>query len=342
MFQRILVPLDGSTRAERAIPVAARIARASGGAVVLVRAVNVAFGVLPSLVGEAPVVQSVLDADQAAAEEYLAAIKQAPELAGITTDTTVVSGPVGEVILAAAASSQADLIVLCSHGYTGMTRWALGSVAEKVARHGLVPVLVLREAGPVPAGLHPDATRPLRALVALDGSVLAKAALEPAASLIAALSAPAQGTLHLVRVVKPVMADRKEKDPEGQEHFLYKAKRYLSATVEHMRLGLVAPAVANLKLPVTWSVAIDTDVAEGIVRVAENGEDAAGAGVFGRCDVIAMATHGLGGMQRWTMGSITERVLHATRLPLLIVRPPDLLDKSKVTWDAATLSAIQG
>ena len=342
MYTRILVPLDGSPRAERAVPVAARIARVSGGVVILVRAVNVAIGFLSSLVGEAPVVQSALEADQAAAEAYLAGIKQVPELAGITTETRVVSGPVGSAILAVAESSQADLIMLCSHGYTGMTRWALGSVAEKVARYAQVPVLVLREAGPVPAGPHPDATRPLRALVALDGSVLAKAALAPAASLIAALSAPAQGALHLVRVVKPVLADREEKDPEEHEHFLYKAKRYLSATVEHMRVGLVAPVVANLKLPVTWSVVIDADVAAGIVRVAENGEDAAGAGVFGRCDVIAMATHGRGGIQRWALGGITERVLHATRLPLLIVRPPDMLDTSKMTWNAATLSAIQG
>ena len=342
MYTRILVPLDGSTRAERAIPVAARIARTSGGAVILVRAVNIAIGIWPSLAGYATDVPSALDAGQAAADEYLAGIKQAPELAGIPTETRTLSGPVGEAILAVAESSQADLIVLCSHGYTGMTRWALGSVAEKVARYALVPVLVLREAGPVPAGPHPDLTRPLRVLVPLDGSVLAKAALEPATSLIAALSAPAQGTLHLVRVVKPVLPGREEKDPEEQEHFLYKAKRYLSATVEQLRAGLVASALVHLKLPITWSVVIDTDVAAGIVRVAENGEDAAGAGVFGRCDVIAMATHGHGGMLRWAMGSITERVLHATRLPLLIVRPPTMLDKSKVTWDAATLSATQG
>src|SRR5260370_8445052 len=93
MYTRILVPLDGSTRAERAIPVAARIARTSGGAVVLVRAVNVAFGFLPSLVGEAPVVQSVLAADQAAADAYPAGIKQVPEPADITTTTTLTLRP---------------------------------------------------------------------------------------------------------------------------------------------------------------------------------------------------------------------------------------------------------
>jgi nucleotide-binding universal stress UspA family protein len=341
MFQRILVPLDGSKRAERAIPVAARIARTSGGIVILVHAVNAAIEFWPSLAGEATSDQSVLDADQAAAEEYLAAIKQAPELASITTETRILFGPVGPAILAAAESSQADLIVLCSHGFTGMTRWALGSVAEKVARYALVPVLVLREAGPVPSGPHPDVTRPLRALVALDGSVLAKIALAPAASLITALAAPAQGALHLVRVVKPVIPDLEGKDPEEPEHFLYKAKRALSSTVEQMHAGLVAPAVAHLKLPVTWSVAIDTDAAQGIVRVAENGEDAEGAGVFGRCDVIAMAAHGRGGVQRWMLGSITERVLSSTKLPVLIVRPPDMVDKSNMRWDAATLSAMR-
>ena len=177
--------------------------------------------------------------------------------------------------------------------------------------------------------------------MALDGSSHAKTAIEPAANLIAALAAPAQGALHLTRVVKPVASDDEEKDPEGREHFMHKAKRYLSSTVEHLREGLVAPAVADLKVPVTWSVAVDTDVASALIRVAENGEDAEGAGVFGGCDLIAMATHGSGGIQRWAMGSITERVLGATKLPLLIVRLTDMMDKSHLTWDTATLAALQ-
>lgn len=341
MFQRILVPLDGSHRAERAIPVAARLARASSGSVVLLRAVHTPVEFWPSLVSEPKMAQTIVDTNLAETKQYLAGIMTTPALDGIPTETVVLFGPPASTILSVAHSCHADLIVLCSHGYTGMTRWVLGSVAEKVIRHAPIPVFVLREGGPVPAGPHPDATRPLRALVALDGSSHAKTAIEPAARLIAALAAPAQGALHLTRVVKPVTPDDEEIDPEGREQFLYKAKRYLSSTVEHLHEGLVTPAVADLKLPVSWSVAVDTDVASALIRVAENGEDAEGAGVFGACDLIAMATHGYGGMQRWAMGSITERVLNATKLPLLIVRPPDMMDKSHVTWDTATLAALQ-
>jgi len=296
-----------------------------------------------SLVQEPGVVQTVIDTHLSEAEKYLLALTRSPDLDGVPTETMVLSGPIASTLLAVARSSRADLVVLCSHGYTGMTHWVLGSVAEKVARHAPVPVLVLRECGSVPAGLHPDPTRPLRVLVALDGSARAKTALEPATSLVAALAAQGQGALHLVRVVKPTASDDEEKDlDEIREPTLNKAKKYLSATVEHLRASLVAPAVASLKLPVTWSVAVDADVASALIRVAENGEDAAGAGIFGRCDIIAMATHGREGLQHWAIGSITERVLHATRLPLLIVRPPDMMDKSSVTWEKATLSAIQG
>jgi nucleotide-binding universal stress UspA family protein len=83
-------------------------------------------------------------------------------------------------------------------------------------------------------------------------------------------------------------------------------------------------------------------VADALVRVGENGEDAEGAGVFGSCDVIAMATHGSDGLQRWAMGGVTEQVLHGSRLPLLIVRPPEMMDKSHVTWDESSLAAING
>lgn len=334
MFQRILVPLDGSARAQRALPVAARLARASGGSIILVQALSIDIDLY--LVPQPTLIDRVINVELAEAERYLLTLASSPPLAGVPTETVALFGSAASSLLSVVHSSKADLIVLCSHGRTGMTRWALGSVAEKVARQSPVPVFVLREGGPVLAGPSPDATRPLRVLVPLDGSASAKAALEPAAYLIAALAAPAPGLLHMMRVVQPPATASWEK---GQ--ILSKAKMYLRSIEDQLREGLEAPAVAKLKLPVTWSVALDMDVASAIIRVAENGEDAEGAGIFGGCDVIAMATHGRGGLQHWAMGSITERVLHGTRLPLLIVRPPNGMDKSHLTQQEPTVAAIQ-
>ncbi len=69
---------------------------------------------------------------------------------------------------------------------------------------------------------------------------------------------------------------------------------------------------------------MDDDVAGAIVRFAESGEDAEGAGMSTRCDLLAMATHGYTGLQYWVLGSITERVLGSTRVPMLVVRPSEM------------------
>ncbi|HKV57378.1 MAG TPA: universal stress protein [Ktedonobacteraceae bacterium] len=318
MFQRILVPLDGSMRAERAIPIAARIARASSGSVVLARVVSKPSGLWPSVAPQTTLVQQILADDLAEAEGYLSVATRSPELQGVTTETVVRFGPTVSSILAVADSYQSDLIVLCSHGYTGITRRIMGSVAEKLAREAPVPVLVLREGGPIPGGAYADA-RPLRTLVPLDGSADAKAALEPAAHLIAALGGSAPGELHLVRVVQPVATSS---DEGGMLTASQKARGYLSATAEHIREGLVAPAVAQYDLAVSWSVAVDSYVAETLVRTAENTEAVEdGSSAFADFDIIALATHGRDGWQRWVMGSVTEHILLGTKLPLLIVPP---------------------
>jgi nucleotide-binding universal stress UspA family protein len=67
-------------------------------------------------------------------------------------------------------------------------------------------------------------------------------------------------------------------------------------------------------------VSVDDDIAQGIIRVAESGGDGEGDEVFGGCDAIAMTTQGYSGPQPW-VGSVTERVLDTSRLPLLCVRP---------------------
>lgn len=338
MFQHILVPIDGSPRAETALPVAARLARTTGGTVILVRVVSTALEYWPVGSTMVSMAQTVVEADLAEAERYLSELSVSPLLKDVQVKTVVLSGTAAPTILSVARSYHADLIVLCSHGYTGMKRWVMGSVAGKIVRHSTLPVFVLREDSPLPLHTHPDLTQPLRALVTLDGSAYAKAALYPAARLISVLAAPAQGTLHLLRVVKashPTETQRSE-----YAHTLHKAQTYLTSTVDHLREGLTSPDVAHLNLPITWSVAVDTDVAEAILKAAENGEGLEGSGAPGHSDVIVMATHGHSDVQHWAMGSITERVMNATRLPLLIVRPPEVVNTHHHSNDIAQEAVI--
>lgn len=319
MFQRILVPLDGSSRAERALSVAARIARSTGGTLIVVHVVQTdsSFYAVP----EAMPAQEMIDSERDEAYRYLYHIATSSELSGIQVENIVETGFPVPQLFATIHLQNADLVIMCSHGRTGITRWALGSVAEKIARYGSVPTLILREGGPIPAGVHPDATQPLRILVPFDGSPHAKAALEPAGNLIAALTAPGQGALHLLRVLNPQQCKQTALPHQCIEDAVKKDKHYLQRTIENIRDGFEAASVKSLNVQFTCSVAIDEDVAHAIVRVAENGEDAEGAGVFGGCDLIAIATHGRSGLQLWAMGSVAERVLQATKLPIFLIRP---------------------
>jgi nucleotide-binding universal stress UspA family protein len=334
MFKTILVPLDGSLRAEYALPIAARIARHTGGMLVLVRVVSFATEYWPAVPAPMPpVMRSAVDGELQEAALYLKQVAASAELAGIEAITIARHGVAAPVILATATECHADLIVMGSHGHTGIAHVLLGSVAEKIARHATVPVLVVREKVAFPAMNPAEVAQPLRLLVPLDGSPSAKAALEPAAALLSALAAPAQKTaLHLIRVIEPA-ANQKEEAHLAQQRRLCSARNYLSRTTDLIRDGYIAPSISQQHIPVNWSVALDHDGARAIVRVAENGEDAEGAGVFGGCHLIAMVTHGRGGLQRWTMGSVTERVLHATKRPILIVRSTAVEEKQASSFD---------
>lgn len=215
-----------------------------------------------------------------------------------------------------AQSTAADLIVICSHGYTGFKRWTLGSVADIVARTAPIPVFVLRDGGPTPAEMFPDG-HSLRALITLDGSRLAETVLEPAAQLVAALAT--QGHLHLVYVVDIPATNGVGKSSayigrEMIESAKETAQAYLISIMDQLQKG----TAANLNLTLTSSVISSADIAGTIIQESKSREDEYGYGL------IAMSTHGRGGLARWLMGSITERVLHSTKLPLFIVRPQQI------------------
>ncbi len=159
--------------------------------------------------------------------------------------------------------------------------------------------------------------RAIRALVPLDGSLHAETVLEPAARLVSALAAPGQGALHLLHVVQ--MEGAHNLDPSAKQSLLHEAEAYLRNVAERF----AREPFAGNSLAVTWSVVFDSDVGSAIIAAAESSSDIVDANNLTSAppyDVIAMASHGRSGFQLWALGSVTERALHASALPLLIVR----------------------
>lgn len=327
MFKHILVPLDGSERAEQSLPIVGRIARAGGGVVSLLRVTEAPEWYGPYVVppdgllppgGWAPLPDAQPVYDEA--EAYLKNVAALPELLTVETATIVREGNPAAIIMDEISEKHVDLAVLCSHGRTGLSRWALGSVAEHVARHATVPVLILREGSP-----QVEEGQPLRMLVPLDGSARAKAAVAPAIDLLVALSAPAPAELRLLLVVPP---DVTEESSMPYALMLEGAKSYLTGVAEEVR----NESAGRIPLSVRWSIATATDFADGIIQVAENWEsveNATSAEGLGACDFIAMATHGYRGIARWALGSVAEHVLHGTLLPILMVRPQEIVEQQR-------------
>lgn len=148
MFQRILVPLDGTALSEKAIPAAAWIARASGGTIILISVVlpPVEFGTY-SPDRTVSLKPSAFERREAEATNYLTGIllTHGNELAGINTEIDVAAGAASTEISLKACLEHVDLIVISSKGETGLNRWVFGNLAQEVVRVSQMPVLVVQE-----------------------------------------------------------------------------------------------------------------------------------------------------------------------------------------------------
>ncbi len=139
MFSRILVPLDGSELAESALEPASAIARAFAAEMFLVRVVPVPVHQRAGFsMGE-------VEAELAEADDYLASIASRMKEDDVKVHYAVRQGDVAEEILQHAADNDCDLIVICTHGRSGLARWVYGSIADRVLRYGLqsVPAILV-------------------------------------------------------------------------------------------------------------------------------------------------------------------------------------------------------
>jgi nucleotide-binding universal stress UspA family protein len=144
LYEKILVPLDGSALAECVLPHVKAIAAGRGtGQVVLLRVVE------PLPAGTPPAIdfELVQKAGVKAAEEYLARIKAELSKEGLNVEAKVLTGRPAETITEFAQRNKVDLITLATHGRSGISRWVFGSVADKLVRSSSAPVLLIRPKG---------------------------------------------------------------------------------------------------------------------------------------------------------------------------------------------------
>jgi nucleotide-binding universal stress UspA family protein len=149
MFTRLIVPLDGSDLAERALPQAQELARLTGAPLHLVRVIDLGrlerYGSY-GLALEYGAVEKIVEEEEESARAYMQSVVERLKAEDVAVTSEIRRGLAGRELIAVAEPS--DLIVMASHGRGGIARWFLGSVAEEVTRRSRAPVLLVRALAP--------------------------------------------------------------------------------------------------------------------------------------------------------------------------------------------------
>ncbi len=312
-IQRVVVPLSSAAFAERAIPYGVALARLAGAPVALVH------------IGDRPRSESTAALERAAAgfgtdgepESLTEAPTPSPSggqlwervarhLIGIEW-LDLPDGPVIEGLLSLEAPDGSDLIVLAARRHTGAEGDTLGAVERALIRQGHAPVFVIAPQVAVPErGLPPLS----RVLVPLDGSALAEQALAPVVALAAGtVSERPDGALGASEGIREIVLF----SVVESGYALDDAYRYLNDISTALRA----------RLPATVAVVEEVHLGSApgaIVATAQSGGDSSREHPA-PFDLVALATHGRGGLRRWLLGSVAEYVLTRATVPVLVVRP---------------------
>jgi nucleotide-binding universal stress UspA family protein len=311
-MKTILVPLDGSALAEQALVYARMLAPLMSARVRLLHVVtevdarsplaydiSTLYSLNDVITAQQERHQQSWQAMREHAEGYLASQALRLRDEGLDVDIDVHFGSSPEVITEVAETRQVALIVMATHGYGGLRRWALGSVTDRVVQSSPSPVFVVRG-----AEVATEAPKLEHILVPLDGSPFARQAL-PLASELATC---AHADITLLESIVPLVEGNATRPID----------RYLTEVEDNVDtrhaeaeadLATQAQALCTADLAV-HSVVVTGHPAEVIVDEAAKQH----------ANLIVMATHGRGGIRRWALGSVADKVLHATTTPLVLVR----------------------
>lgn len=319
MYKVIMVPTDGSGFDREAIRVALRMADQSNAKVRLVRvlASDSFFGTTPEA-HWTPMSAELGRSERtpALSELYALAAECRNEFkADITVDLH--GGPVADVLQGYAKRHDVDLIVISTHGRNGISRLSLGSVTDSLIRHTTIPVLVVK---PSTSYLNPQVGQTFkRIVVPLDGSVLAEQILPR----VLTLGTLEEAEISLLQVLIPQSYSQKEiADPDlpWWDKDVSLAQAYLFRIASRLRRnGLI----------VTTDIVIGENVAQAIGDFASRE----------KADLIAIATHGRGGLVRMLRGSVADAIMHSGRMSMLVLKPHDVAENERAPKDGDLAAA---
>lgn len=300
MFQSILVPVDGSSFSEHALPLALGIAQAAG-ATVEVALVHVPAVYYEEVVSHSETLE--LEAKQRE-QEYLDGLRdRLPAAAAVKINVHHLEGVVPDTLGEEIVQKGIDLVVMCTHERMFLSRAVLGSVADRLLRHSNIP-LVLIHPSVTPAMLDRPKV-PRKVLICLDGTAAAEAILEPVLS----LGQPAPVTYRLLQVVLPsshYIGPFTPKNDDRDQMLMEQASRNATSYLESFAKRLPSGR-SSVETKVVFSSTPDAAILE----------DACASG----SDLIAMATHGRGGLVRMLMGSVADKVIRMASCPVLVYHP---------------------
>jgi nucleotide-binding universal stress UspA family protein len=308
MYKTIMVPTDGSGFDREAILVALRVAERCKANVRLVRVLTAGayFGTGASADGVL-VTPEVLRAEHdVALSELYALAAECRNLSAAEISADLEQGPIPDVLAGYAKRNDVDLIVISSHGRRGIARLTLGSVTDALIRGTTIPVLVVK---PKASYLTPETTREFHHIVVpLDGSSLAEQIL----TRVVPLAKLEDAEITLLHVLTP----SEDSYENGETKLPWWEKRvagvqaYLSRRASQIRLQGVAATI---------DVVVGERIAEAITDYARRE----------KADLIAIATHGRGGLARVLRGSVADGVTKSAMSSILVFHPDKALEKSR-------------
>ncbi len=297
MYSKILVPLDGSTSAEIVLPYARALAHEFRLPVTLLYVVDIADLATHLSVNNARFMDAMVETELKRARSYLSGIVNTFNDSSV--DCAVETGRADEGIIDKADEDKGALIAMATHGRTGLNRWLLGSVAEKVLRATANPLLLVR-AGDAAGTVGQVSLESI--VVPLDGSPLAESALPHAVEIAKRLKLE---TVLLRTFDLPASAYY------GTEDYYPKYEQLRARTHQEVK-NYLEVEVAGLKakgLEKVSAAVLEGPAAEKIIEFTRNR-----AGTL-----VAMCTHGRSGVGRWVLGSVTEKVVRYSGDPVLVI-----------------------